>query len=67
MVDETDPMQDVNQQNERIHNREDEDIENERTVRQRQPPTRTEPFVKRVDLSMSNISVFQGSNGVRNR
>ena len=65
MDDEDGTMQDVHQQYQRIRNR--EDVENERNVRQRQPPTRTEPFVERVDLSMSNVRVVQGSNGLRSR
>ena len=65
MDDEDGTMQDVHQQYQRIRNR--EDVENERNVRQRQPPTGTEPFVERVDLSMSNVRVVQGSNGLQSR
>ena len=56
-----------NQQNGSIRYRENDDMGDERNVRQRQLLPRTEPFVKRVDLSMENLKVFQGANGLRNR
>lgn len=51
----------------RVRFREDEDVGEQRNIRQRQPLTRTEPFVQRVHLSMGNVKVYQGENGSQNR
>ena len=45
-----------------VHDRNEEDVNERRNVRQRQPRERFEPFNSRVDISVQNINIYQGSN-----
>lgn len=45
-----------------VHDRNEEDVNERQNVRQRQPRKRFEPFNSRVDISVQNINIYQGSN-----
>ena len=43
-----------------VHDRNEDDVNERRNVRQRQPHERFEPFNSRVDISVQNINIYQG-------
>ena len=45
-----------------VHDRNEDDVNERRNVCQRQPRERFEPFNSRVDISVRNINIYQGSN-----
>ena len=50
-----------------IRGRDEDDVNERRNVRQRQPHERYEPFQQRVNLSIENININQGTNIMRAR
>ena len=50
-----------------VHDRDEENVNEHRNVRQRQPRVRFEPFEPRVDLVIDNINIYQGTNSLRSR
>ena len=50
-----------------VRGRDEDDVNERRNVRQRQPHERYEPFQQRVNLSIENININQGTNIMRAR